>query len=310
VPATDGGSRRHARLEESLVFTIGDFSKITGLTVKTIRFYHEEGILLPSHVDPATGYRYYDRSKIETARVITHLRSLDLSLQEIGAILRIAGDDADLREVMQRQKAALETKIRRYREVVRSLDQFLSQEEQRGQVMGQSPMQIEEKVLGPVRIAGIRIKGRYADCGEAFGRIGKHFGQHICGKPFLLHYDAECRDADADFEACMPIRNGKPVEGISVRELPGARCASLLHRGPYDQLGTSYTKILEYVRGKNLEVALPTREVYHKGPGIIFRGNPKNYLTEIQIPIEAAAVPGGSPVGESPPSGQGAITSW
>ncbi len=271
------------------MFTIGDFSRITGMTVKTLRFYHEEGLLVPSHVDPATGYRYYDRSKIETARVITHLRSLDLSLEEIGEILRGAGDDADLREVMKRQKAALETRIRRYREIVRSLDQFLNQEEQARQIMAQSSFQIEEKTVGTVLIAGIRMKGRYAECGEAFGRIGKHLGRHICGKPFLLHYDAEYRDVDAEFEACMPIRNGKPVHGISVRELPGTRCVTLLHEGPYDQLRISYSKILEYVRGKNLEVTMPTREVYHKGPGMILRGNPKNYLTEIQIPIEALA---------------------
>jgi DNA-binding transcriptional MerR regulator len=68
------------------VFTIGDFSKITGLTVKTLRFYHEQGLLEPSAVDAETGYRYYDRSKIEAARVITCLRSLDFTLEEIREI--------------------------------------------------------------------------------------------------------------------------------------------------------------------------------------------------------------------------------
>ena len=271
------------------MFTIGDFSKITGLTVKTLRFYHEKGLLIPSCVDEQTGYRYYDRSKIETARVITHLRSLDLSLEEIGAILRTAGDDADLREVMERQKATLEAKIWRYREVVSLLDQFLNQEEHARRIMAESSFQIEEKTLDPVLVAGIRMKGRYADCGAAFGRIGKRFGRYIRGKPFLLHYDGEFREDDADFEACMPIRAGKSLDGVAVRELPGGRCVSLLHKGPYDQLGRSYARILEYVRGKGYEVALPTREVYHKGPGMIFRGNPKNYLTEIQIPITDGA---------------------
>ena len=111
------------------MYTIGEFSKITGLTVKTLRFYHEQGLLIPTSVDEETGYRYYDRSKIETARSITHLRSLNLSLDEIGTILKSAGDDADLREVMERQKFLLETKIQRYREVVRSLNQFLADEE-------------------------------------------------------------------------------------------------------------------------------------------------------------------------------------
>jgi DNA-binding transcriptional MerR regulator/effector-binding domain-containing protein len=271
------------------VFTIGDVSKITGLTVKTLRFYHEKGLLIPSCVDEQTGYRYYDRSKIETARVITHLRSLDLSLEEIGEILRTAGDDADLRDVMQRQRATLQGKIRRYREIVSLLDQFLNQEEQARRIMAQSSFQIEEKTTGPVLVAGIRIKGRYADCGKAFGRIGKQFGRHIRGKPLLLHYDAEFREDNADFEACMPIQQVKPVDGIAVRELPGGRCVSLLHKGPYDQLGRSYAQILDYVRGKGYEVVLPTREVYHKGPGMIFRGNPKNYLTEIQIPITDVA---------------------
>ncbi|HKI19919.1 MAG TPA: MerR family transcriptional regulator, partial [Isosphaeraceae bacterium] len=82
-----------------LVFTIGDFSKITGLTVKTLRFYHEQGLLPPTSVDEDTGYRYYDCSKIETARIITCLRSLDFTLDEIREILKNAGDDADLREI-------------------------------------------------------------------------------------------------------------------------------------------------------------------------------------------------------------------
>src|SRR5580765_6779149 len=69
-------------------FTIGEFSKITGLSVKTLRFYHEEGLLEPSSVDEQTGYRYYAAEKIEVARVICRLRELEFSLDEIGAILR------------------------------------------------------------------------------------------------------------------------------------------------------------------------------------------------------------------------------
>jgi DNA-binding transcriptional MerR regulator/effector-binding domain-containing protein len=267
------------------VFTIGEFSRITGLTVKTLRFYHEQGLLAPSHVDQETGYRYYDRSKIETARIITHLRSLELSLEEIATILRSAADDADLRDVMDRQKALLETKLRRYRMIVHSLNQFLADEEETRKLMTQSPFQIEEKVVDPIVVAGIRMKGRYADCGPVFARIGKSLGRYIRGKPMLLHYDTEYKENDAEFEPCMPVKNGKSVDGISIRQLPGGRCVSLLHKGPYDQLGRSYAKILDYMHGKGFGVTIPTREIYHKGPGMFFRGNPKNYLTEIQMLI-------------------------
>src|SRR5262245_11887000 len=85
--------------------------------------------------------------------------------------------------------------------------------------------------------------------------------------------------------ACQCTK-GKAKDGISIRELPGGRCVSLLHKGPYDQLGRSYDKILPFGKEKGYEIVMPTREVYLKHPGMIFRGNPKNYLTEIQMVIQ------------------------
>ena len=149
-----------------------------------------------------------------------------------------------------------------------------------------SSFEVEEKPLEAIKIAGVRMKGKYSDCGKGFGRIGKSFGRYICGKPLCLYYDNEYRPDDADFEACMPVKGGKEVEGISIRQLPAGRCVSLLHKGPYDDLGRSYAKILEYVKTKGYEVVMPTREVYLKGPGMIFKGNPKKYLTEIQFLIK------------------------
>jgi effector-binding domain-containing protein len=52
-------------------------------------------------------------------------------------------------------------------------------------------------------------------------------------------------------------------------------------------MGRSYAVILKYVKDKGYRVAMPTREVYLKGPGMIFKGNPRNYLTEIQMVVEA-----------------------
>ena len=151
--------------------------------------------------------------------------------------------------------------------------------------MQKSTFEVEEKVLEPMLIAGVRMKGKYSDCGKGFAKIGKALGRYLCGKPLNLYYDGEYREEDADLEACIPVRKQVEVEGISVRELPGGKCVALLHQGPWDELGRSYTKILDYVKQKGYETLLPTREVYLKGPGMIFRGNPKKYLTEIQILI-------------------------
>jgi DNA-binding transcriptional MerR regulator len=264
------------------VFSIGEFSKITGLTVKTLRFYHEQQLLPPACVDDQTGYRYYSDRQVERARAITYLRSLDFPLAEI-ALLLAGEDETELLQAVVRQRAAIEEKIDRYRHTIRSLDQFLADEREATHMIRRSSYDVQEKTIDSLLIAGVRMTGKYADCGQAFAKIGRSFGRYICGKCFLLHYDDEYREDDADFEACMPIRKGQAIDGISVRELPGGRCVSLLHKGPYDQLGRSYAAAFKYVRERGEQVLSPTREIYLKGPGMIFKGNPQNYLTEIQL---------------------------
>lgn len=101
-----------------------------------------------------------------------------------------------------------------------------------------------------------------------------------------LFYDGEYKENDADYEACFPIRKGSDKESISVRELKGGKAVSLIHKGPYDNPGDSYKKLYAYINEKNYEIIIPTREIYLKGPGMIFRGNPKNYLTEIFILVK------------------------
>ena len=98
------------------------------------------------------------------------------------------------------------------------------------------------------------MKGRYSDCGQGFAQIGKGFGRHICGKPFLLHFDSEYKEDDADFEACMPVRKGSSTNGVSVRELGGGRGVTLLYKGPYGDIGRSYSKILAYTKEHGYEI--------------------------------------------------------
>lgn len=145
---------------------------------------------------------------------------------------------------------------------------------------------VQEKTIDQTTIASIRMKGWYGDCGKAFGRIYRSFGRLASGPPMLLHHDCEYKENDADFEACIPVKQPRQVAGIDVRPLPGGHCVALLHQGPYNQLHTSYAKITQYIHEKGYRVSMPTREVYLKGPGMIFKGNPKKYLTEIQFVIE------------------------
>lgn len=274
-------------MRPSTLFSIGEFSKATGLTVKTLRFYHDEGLLAPAHVDPETGYRYYAVQQLERARLIAALRRLEFPLAEIADVLRLdaGGDDAGLLDAVERHRDAIEEKARRLRAVGRELGRFIDGQRQARSLMSDATHPVIEKELPPLLIAGIRMKGRYDECGKAFGRIGRAFGRHIAGPPMLLHFDTEYKEADADFEAAFPLKSrpAKEVEGIVVRDLAGGRAITLVHKGPWDELGTSYAKITADIKARGVTTAVPSREVYLKGPGIIFKGNPKNYLTEIQM---------------------------
>jgi DNA-binding transcriptional MerR regulator/effector-binding domain-containing protein len=265
------------------VFTIGEFSRITGLTVKTLRFYHEEGLLVPTSIDDQTGYRYYDASLVELARTIAFLKSLDFSLAEIKALLK--DDGGDLTAALERQRRVIDERIRRLKKARQSLDQFLNDQREGKRLMTHPEFQCEEKNVPAMKIAAVRMNAPYKDCGQGFSKIGKAFWNQIAGPALLLIYDMDYQEI-ANYETCMPIKSGQSRDGIEVRELPAGRCVALLHKGPYEQLSRSYEKALAYAKQKGYELTVPCREVYLKGPGMIFKGNQKNYLTEIQLMIE------------------------
>jgi DNA-binding transcriptional MerR regulator/effector-binding domain-containing protein len=270
------------------MFTIGEFSRITGLTIKTLRFYHEKNLLVPAAIDSGSGYRSYNDRNVEQARVIVALRELEFSLEDVAAMLAQCAEDDDLLVFLERQRLVLGDRIGQLKGSVRQIDRIIY--EQRCQreeyTMASLQIQVGEREVEPLRVAGTRMQGRYSDCGRGFAALGRKLRRHIAGKPICLYYDGEYREDDANFEPCFPIHREVVVEGAEVHTLPGGRCVTLVHRGPYEELGRAYELALRYAKQRGYTVTLPTREVYLKGPGMIFRGNPRKYLTEIQLPVE------------------------
>jgi DNA-binding transcriptional MerR regulator/effector-binding domain-containing protein len=285
----DGCSISSDLRQESAVFSIGEFSRITGLTVKTLRFYHEEGLLAPTSVDDQTGYRYYDGSLIELARTIAFLKSLDFPLAEIKELLALEREGEapaePLTAALEKQRRAIDERIRRLKRARHSLDDFLNAQREGKRLLSQATFHCEEKTVPQMKIAAVRMQAPYKDCGQGFCAIGKTFWNQICGPALLLCYDMDYQEI-ANYETCMPVKSGKSRDGIEVRDLPAGRCVALLHKGPYEQLGRSYEKALAYCKDKGYMLTSPCREIYIKGPGTFFKGNPKNYLTEIQLMIE------------------------
>ena len=266
-------------------FSIGEFSIMTQLSIKSLRLYHEKELLIPADVDEFTGYRYYDNKNYERARSIKLLKSFDFSLADIKEILDSCEESNELIDHLEEKLESVKEKISQYKKISRTIEKTI-QYERENAMTNQTHFEVEEKELDTILIAGYRMKGRYDEVGKGFSLLGKKLGRHICGKAMNLYYDSDYKEDDANFEPCFPVRKGISGDGINVRELQGGQCVSLIHKGPWDKLGDSYKRILSYIKEKGYKTIIPSREIYLKGPGMILKGNPDNYLTEIQFMIE------------------------
>src|SRR4051794_10380421 len=127
--------------------TIGNFSQITHLSVKTLRRHHETGLLEPDAVDPYTGYRYYSTAQVPVAQVIRRFRDLGMPVREIGAVF--ATDDPDARSTLiAGHLACLEEQLDQTRSAVTSLRRLLRP--------AAPPIEVELRTVPPVTVAAIR----------------------------------------------------------------------------------------------------------------------------------------------------------
>jgi DNA-binding transcriptional MerR regulator len=110
------------------LLTIGDFSRMTFLTVKALRHYHDVGLLLPARIDEHSGYRYYRPDQVSTARLIRRLRDLDLPVDDVRTALH-APDDESRNAVIVAHLDRMSRQLQETQETVDSLRQMLSGEE-------------------------------------------------------------------------------------------------------------------------------------------------------------------------------------
>jgi len=261
-------------------YRIGEFSKITSMTIKSLRFYHEKGVLEPSVVDSQSGYRYYRENDISIAHSIRALRALEFSITEIKAIVDSCEDDCQIRDALRSKAKEIATKIKKYQAMQEGIQEILALNE--GNNMNIETNQVLEKQLGDLLVASIRVKARYEETGKFIGQLYKTAGRHAEGKPINLYWDNSYVENDADIEVCLPVKKAiKAAAPVSTRTLIGGRAVSIVHKGPYGTQGSSYKAGIDYMTENNLTPTQVPREVFLKGPGMIFKGNPENYLTEI-----------------------------
>ena len=262
--------------------TIGQFSKMTWLSVKALRLYDELGLLPPAHVAPDTGYRFYEPAQAGRARAIALLRSLDMPLVDIKELL--SADDPDkLRALLRGHHDKLSERLERDRRMLERVEFLI----EKGALV---TYEVEVKDITPVTVAGISFESTPESIGpeseRAYMRLFEFLTQEAVAPtaPPRLVYHAMGGDG-WKLEACVPVSSApEPRDGIVVREFPGGQAAVTLHRGPYDELGMAYRGIEQWMAGSGYRTSAPPYDVYLNDPHEV--DDPAEYLTEVTWPIK------------------------
>jgi len=264
------------------MYKISDFSKITNITVKALRYYDEEGILTPSHRGEENSYRFYDENDFKRAQLIQMLRNLDFSISEIKDIMSGCDKSEDLSYYLEEKKNMIESNIKKEKELIKNINLYIKPGNMEDKGMN---YEIEVREIAPITVASIRYKGKYRDVGKYIGKIYKAVKNKGAGAPFNCYYDSEFKE-DADIEICVPTTELIRNSNVSAKKLSGIKAVCTTHKGSYDNLNLAYKSLLDYADKNGIRLLTPSREIYVKGPGMIFKGNPSNYITEIIIPFE------------------------
>ncbi|MCA1055661.1 MerR family transcriptional regulator [Rossellomorea aquimaris] len=105
------------------MYKISEFSKMTGLSKETLRYYADIGLLEPVHINPDNNYRYYDNGSYLVARLLVHLRRFNFSIQEMLEVVRDESFD-NLEALIRQKKRALQKEVQRIQGIIDEMDDF------------------------------------------------------------------------------------------------------------------------------------------------------------------------------------------
>jgi DNA-binding transcriptional MerR regulator len=231
------------------MYKIGEFSKITNLTVKTLRYYDEQNILTPSYRNEENSYRFYDEQDFKKAKLITLLRNLEFSISEIKDLLNNYEDPSDLSYFLDEKKRLIEERIRQEKSLLEKIDLYIKPNQMEDDGMN---YKVEIKNLKPVTVATIRYKGNYTEVGNYFSKLFRVVKNNAAGCPFNCYYDGEFKE-EADIEACVPISKFAEYSDITTKKLPEIKALYTQHIGPYENLGIAYKAIFDYAQKNNIK---------------------------------------------------------
>ena len=273
---------------------IGDFSKLSRVSVKTLRYYDEMGLLKPVEVDRFTGYRHYEYDQLPRLNRILTLRDLGFSLEEIGQLLRDSLTPEQMRGMLKLRQAEIRQKVEEETERLERVEARLRQIEQEEDM---SKYDVVIKKVEAIKVAALRgVVPTPPEQGPLWNELAGYLAQQRArptGEPCLtLYYDEEYKERDWDLEVCIPIDADLPEFGrVKVRMLPKVETmACTVHHGPFVTIGEAYSALGKWLDANGYRIVGPAREVYlreakRSGPVGVSQTDPEA-VTEIQFPVE------------------------
>lgn len=268
---------------------IGDFSKLSLVSVKALRLYDQLRLLKPAHVDHFTGYRYYSASQLPRLNRILALKDLGFSLEQITKLLDDSIPPAQIQEILRLKQAELQQQLEAEQARLARVEARLKQIEQEDTM---PDYEVIIKKIEPMTVVSIReILPNYAAVGRLFSELYDYL--HLTHGIKQGRYDAAIwhddgyKESDVDGEAVVAIESPLPGnERIKVYELPGFETmVCTVHHGSYVTMRQAYTSLLSWIETNGYQIIGSNREFYIQGG---HEQDNESYVTEIQFPVAKA----------------------
>lgn len=262
---------------------IGDFSRLSRVSIRMLRYYDEMGLLKPDKVDDFTGYRYYNAEQLLKMGKINALKDMGFGINAIAEILK-SSNPKEIEQIFQIQKAQLleEADIINHR--IQFLDTALERL-RRDDIMKYDCIikQIPERYVASVR----KVIPKYEEEGRLWHILFSetaHSGMVPCGPAMAKLHDKEFKESDVDVEVQIEVKGRyENTENVTFFTEPEMTAASATFKGSYNQFSDVYASLAAWVSENGYEFTGPMIDVYHVGPNAT--QNPDEFVTEVCCPV-------------------------
>lgn len=244
--------------------SIGDFSRMTHLSVKALRHYHDLGLLEPVEIDHASGYRYYEPEQVPVAQVIRRFRDLGMPLDQVKGVLE-APDVPTRNKAILAHLEGMQAELARTQAAVTGLEALLEGPPLR--------LPVTFRTIPAVDVLAVRQVVDMESFAPWWMGVFDELHQTIAGAgvepagPGGALYPGEFFELDrAEVTAFVPVTGrvtaAGPASRVESLRVAGGEFAVALHEGPLDDLDQTYGALGTVVAERAIGVDGPIREYY------------------------------------------------